>query len=283
MLAPAADSMSSALAVFHGRFGRASIYHLDRPMVRHTHREAHLIFHVAGPAEWLSTLSGPHPISPDLGVAVNPWEPHSYDMRRPTNGTTMLVIYINPSWFDARRAASGERLHFGQTSIAVDGPLYDLQHCLVTLLLDGRDPPALERMLFAFVDRCFRGTIAADSAVALSGARRITDFRIRKSLRLLSSFVDSEPDLRAVAAESGLSRPQFFKLFNDQMGVPPKLFWNTLRMERAIAAVTETPAPITQIGLDLGFASTSSFSRFFTSNVGLGPADYRRAARLLAL
>jgi hypothetical protein len=40
--------MSRAIAVFHGRFGRATIYRLNRPFNLHAHREGHLIFHLAG-------------------------------------------------------------------------------------------------------------------------------------------------------------------------------------------------------------------------------------------
>ena len=40
--------MSNALAVYHGPFGRASIYRLDKPLATHAHREGHLIFLVGG-------------------------------------------------------------------------------------------------------------------------------------------------------------------------------------------------------------------------------------------
>ena len=40
--------MSRAIAVFHGGFGRATIYQLNRPFNVHAHREGHLIFHVGG-------------------------------------------------------------------------------------------------------------------------------------------------------------------------------------------------------------------------------------------
>ena len=40
--------MSRALAVFHGRFGRATVYQLNRPFNVHAHREGHLIFQVGG-------------------------------------------------------------------------------------------------------------------------------------------------------------------------------------------------------------------------------------------
>ena len=34
-----------------------------------------------------------------------------------------------------------------------------------------------------------------------------------------------------------------------------------------------------RIGFDLGFSSQSSFTRFFASNVGMAPTDYRRVAK----
>ncbi len=38
--------MSTAISVYHGAFGRAALYHLDRPLTMHAHREGHLVFYV---------------------------------------------------------------------------------------------------------------------------------------------------------------------------------------------------------------------------------------------
>jgi transcriptional regulator GlxA family with amidase domain len=111
--------------------------------------------------------------------------------------------------------------------------------------------------------------------------QRINDFRVRKSIRLMTENVGQIMGLDDVATESGLSRPHFFKLFRNQTGVTPKLFWNTIRMERALAELAESPKSITDISLDLGFSSQSSFSRFFALNTGLAPTDYRRVAHVL--
>ena len=40
--------MSRALSVYHGHFGRATLYELNRPMTTHAHREGHLIFYLDG-------------------------------------------------------------------------------------------------------------------------------------------------------------------------------------------------------------------------------------------
>ena len=40
--------MSRAFSVYHGPFGRATLYELNRPMTTHAHREGHLTFYVGG-------------------------------------------------------------------------------------------------------------------------------------------------------------------------------------------------------------------------------------------
>ena len=88
-------------------------------------------------------------------------------------------------------------------------------------------------------------------------------------------------ELDDVARDAGLSRPHFYKLFRRQTGITPNLYLNTLRMEKASESLTETGRSVTEIGYDLGFSSQSGFTRFFASNVGMAPSDYRRVAHRL--
>lgn len=53
-------------------------------------------------------------------------------------------------------------------------------------------------------------------------------------------------------------------------------------METALVRLLRTEEPVTTIGLDLGFSSQASFTRFFVDNVGIPPTDYRRVARIEA-
>ena len=66
--------MSKALAVFHGRFGRATVYQLNRPFNMHAHREGHLIFHV-GPTTSLRRQSRRiWPRTPQSAATTSRWE-----------------------------------------------------------------------------------------------------------------------------------------------------------------------------------------------------------------
>jgi transcriptional regulator GlxA family with amidase domain len=109
----------------------------------------------------------------------------------------------------------------------------------------------------------------------------VSDFRVRKSIRLMQEGLGADIRLDCLARESGLSRPHFYKLFRIQTGVTPNLYLNTLLMERAIDTLVGTQKPVADIGFDLGFSSQSGFTRFFAANVGMAPTDYRRAAQVL--
>ena len=91
--------MSRALAVFHGRFGRATVYQLNRPFNVHAHREGHLIFHVGGTPAQIDVCDQRWLLTEDSVVAVNPWEPHNFLPTDMANGAIFFVLYVNAEWF----------------------------------------------------------------------------------------------------------------------------------------------------------------------------------------
>ncbi len=273
--------MSTAISVFHGAFGRVTLYHLNKPMIKHAHREGHLVFWVGGGNGTMTVGDLPCDISPARAVAASPWELHQYDPPARQQGQHVLVMYIKPDWF-LNFATSSQPLRFGRSAIDVTPTVAKLVQRVTGLMLDTTVNGQLDGYLYELTTESYSQTHShVPGAQAVSPAPRINDFRVRKSIKLMTENVGQMMDLEDVASESGLSRPHFFKLFRDQMGVTPKLFWNTMRMERALRELAETPKAITEIGLDLGFASQSSFSRFFTLNTGLAPTEYRRVAHVI--
>lgn len=92
----------------------------------------------------------------------------------------------------------------------------------------------------------------------------------------MQQCISAEVEVESVARAVGLSRPHFFKLFKKQLGVTPNVYLNTLRSERAIDELVNTDKTVTSIAYDLGYSSQASFTRFFASNVGIAPSEYRR-------
>jgi AraC-like DNA-binding protein len=275
--------MSMAVAAYHGAFGRAVIYQLNRPIKPHAHREGHLIFHLDGPSAWSRTQRGAALLATDRAAAINPWEPHEFIPGDRHSGSKYLVLYISPAWFAEAGRDSSAPLRFGQPELTCSPRIALLLTTLHHALLGAGPNLCLDTLIYDLAAACFTQSWNGRSAPqTLPRAAPVPDFRIRKSLQLIAERVGSELEFDAVARDSGLSRPHFYKLFRETIGVTPHVYLSTLRMERAIDRLTTTAQSVTDISLALGFETHSGFTRFFAQHVGVAPAEYRRAAILAA-
>lgn len=275
--------MSTALAVHHGRFGRVALYRLNKSFATHAHREAHIVFHLGGTDSRMMVSDVPAEVSETHAAAINPWQPHCFLPGDKTRGSLFLVLYINPAWFLEAGRNAQSALRFGRSEIAVTGQIGRLVKLVTAALSADEASPLFDGHLYELTRCCYEQSWQWTSADAALRDRwfGIRDFRIRNSIKLMRAHLCDELALDWVAAESGLSRPHFYKLFRQNIGVTPNMYLNTLRMETSIERLATTGDPVTAIGLDLGFASQASFTRFFTANVGIPPTDYRRATYLL--
>ena len=274
--------MSTAVSIYHGRFGRATLYRLNRPMTTHAHREGHLTFLVQGTPSLVTVSERPYDLSPEAAVAVNPWEPHSFTPGDQTQGSLFLVLYIKPIWFlDFGRSAQAA-LRFGRNPVEMTSQIRRSVAKVTSLLLEDDPTVSFDGHLYELTQECFDQTwqwMPQASPLEHHGPC-FSDFRVRKSVKLMAQKLGAEIALDEIASDAGLSRPHFYRLFKTQTGLTPNLMLNTLRMERAIEALTGTDECLADIGFSLGFSSQSSFSRFFASNVGMAPSDYRRVAHV---
>ena len=275
--------MARAISVHHGSFGRATLYELDRPLTTHAHREGHLIFYLEGPDASATVNGDTYAISKTEAVAISPWEPHSFEPSPRGQKHFVLTLYIKPMWFLENSQSAEFSLGFGTPQVQVTPTVEMWIGRLTSILLDDQPSERFDGFLFETTRQCVDQTWrSAKSRPLLRNMQlKFNDFRVRRSLRLMQERFAEETAMDDLAREVGLSRPHFFKLFKMQMGITPNLYLNTLRTEHAIDELVTTDKSITDIGLDLGFASQASFTRFFTSNVGIPPTDYRRVAHFV--
>lgn len=275
--------MNRAISVWHGRFGRATIYEMDRPMIMHAHREGHLIYYLSGAPAWLAMPNGRYPIAPGFAVAVSPWEQHCFvPDDHALRTSVMLILYINQDWFAQMGRGVNRALYFGRVPITVTPDIRAAVQRAEAIVLDGPSASTFDTTLYHLTDLSFDQTWQSIGPVRprVIGDQHV-DFRVRKSIRILSEQVGGDIALDEVARDAGLSRPHFYKLFRQQVGVTPNIYLNTLRMEKAVELLTQSERSVTDVGFDLGFSSQSVFTRFFMANVGMAPTDYRRATKIL--
>jgi AraC-like DNA-binding protein len=272
--------MSQAIAVCHGEFGRAALYRLTKTIITHAHREGHLIFYVDGAEAKVPNGDIVCELNAGNAIAVSPWEPHGFEV--PDGAENIcLVLYIKPMWFLENSPSAEYALKFGRTELAVSDEIADFVNRLTALLLDNEEQASFDQLLFGLTKACFDQSWCdiANNKRAKS-YDRFSDFRVRRSLRLIQERMGEDFEMGKLARSVGLSRPHFFKLFKQYMGVTPNVYMNTLRSERAIEELLNTDKTVTDIAFDLGFSSQASFTRFFSSNVGIAPSEYRRVAHV---
>jgi AraC-like DNA-binding protein len=98
----------------------------------------------------------------------------------------------------------------------------------------------------------------------------------KRVAEFIETHLAEEISLTALAELVDLSVYHFARAFRRSFGTPPHRYHMARRMDRA-RALLKTPAlSVTQIGIQIGFRETSSFTRAFRKFVGLTPTDYRR-------
>lgn len=270
--------MSTALAVHHGPFGRVALYNLDRSLALHAHREGHLIFHIQGPTASIRIDEDIYPLSGGQAVAISPWQPHNYMSLDHDEPSLFLTLYIKPFWFLEASRQANAALRFGRSPIDVTEQICRLSLQVSSAMLEDADDSFVAGYLYELTQACFDQSWqwVAEGATFTRCAPPVRDFRVRNSVKLMQHRVSERIVLDEIAKDSGLSRPHFYKLFRQQVGITPNIYLNTLRMESALQRLTTSHDAVTDIGLDLGFSSQASFTRFFIANAGIAPSDYRR-------
>lgn len=101
-------------------------------------------------------------------------------------------------------------------------------------------------------------------------------YKLRLITDWMAEHAAEEFSLDRLAAQAGLSRFHFQRLFKAATGVTPSCYHIDLRMEEARRLLRETKMSVIDVALEVGYASPSHFARLFRRETGLSPSDYRR-------
>ncbi len=109
-----------------------------------------------------------------------------------------------------------------------------------------------------------------------SGSPSLPGFKLQQISNWMAEHMAEEFNLDRLAAQAGLSKFYFIRLFKNAMGVSPSRYLLTLRMDEARRLLRETKRSVVDVALDVGYANPSHFARFFRRETGLSPSDYRQ-------
>jgi AraC-like DNA-binding protein len=278
--------MSKALHIAHGVFGRVALLDMDYSLVRHAHPHCHVLLKVEGADTQFLVDDAIYPLTEESAVLVNGWQPHSYVHVPDRPRTVILALYIEPEWLRVFRpgwVASGGPGFFSRPTGEISPRIRSLAMNLAADMMARPDcrtthEETLSDLMIALIERFTPWKSFPASIRDLHAASG--DWRIRRVVAAMRRDISEPGAIGGWAKQAGLSRAHFFRLFESSIGVPPKVYINVLRMERAVNLVLNRPQSLCAISSELGFAEPAHFTRFFRNHSGVSPREFRNVSRL---
>lgn len=97
----------------------------------------------------------------------------------------------------------------------------------------------------------------------------------------MRAHLDEPLNLDHLAQIAAISKFHFVRVFDEITGATPHHFLACLRVQRAKELLLTSETSITEICLEVGYASLGSFSKTFASLVGVPPQDFRKMPKRL--
>jgi AraC-like DNA-binding protein len=278
--------MSIALRIAHGVFGRVALLDMDRSLVRHAHHHCHVLLKVEGADTQFVVGDRITLLTESTAVLVDGWKPHAYVHIPDRPRTLILALYIEPQWLKEFRpgwAASGAPGFFERPCGEVSPRIRELGLRLAAEMMAHPQylrahEQTLSDLMIAVIERFTSWRSFPNSIRGMNVMTR--DWRIRRVTEAMHEQQGVFATVEQFAKGAGLSRAQFFRLFEASVGVSPKIYLNVVRIERALDAVIHQDAPVSELSERFGFSQPAHFTRFFRDHAGVGPREFRHVSRL---
>jgi AraC family transcriptional regulator len=98
----------------------------------------------------------------------------------------------------------------------------------------------------------------------------------KRVVEFIEEHLAEDISLIALAEIVDLSVYHFARAFKQSLGAPPHRYLMDRRMDRAKSLLRRPTLSVTQIGIQIGFRETSSFTKAFRKFTGLTPTEYRQ-------
>ena len=135
--------------------------------------------------------------------------------------------------------------------------------------LDGMEHEALTRAAYARVLQVKFGAVAR-------APRKLDRTRLARVVDFVAANLDRDLLIVELADIATLSAYHFARSFRHTTGLAPHRFVTTLRLQRAMDLLMQSPMTVEQIAAEIGMSNLNHFRRLFRAQFGAPPSLIRR-------
>lgn len=98
----------------------------------------------------------------------------------------------------------------------------------------------------------------------------------KKVLNYIDDNISENLSVNQISEANSIDRTYLYKLFQTHKGIGPSEYIQELKLQKACSLLRKSSLSITEISYETGFSSSSYFSKFFHSKLGIAPSTYRK-------
>lgn len=131
---------------------------------------------------------------------------------------------------------------------------------------------ALANVLFIYILRYAleKGWVKKGVLLALQ------DKRLNNALLSMLRQPEKAWRVEGLAALANMSRANFCRIFQQQLGLPPAKFLAHIRLQQGAYLLKQTQKSVLEVALEIGYQSEAHFSKAFKALFGISPRQYRK-------
>jgi transcriptional regulator GlxA family with amidase domain len=100
-----------------------------------------------------------------------------------------------------------------------------------------------------------------------------TNDRVRRATLLMEQNLSTPLSIEEIAGRVNISRRQLDRVFAQELGQPPQVFYRSLRLEFARHLLSQGKYSVTDVAMECGFSDAAHFSRLFKEVFGHPPSQ----------
>ena len=198
--------------------------------------------------------------------------------------TDALACRVNISYDMLTELLEEEFIGFWCDMITLDAPGYrelcEIFHQIILLKMNDDRKDAFRFMeLFGRLINCLIRNYKISSAEDSKGSVITDNERIQEILTYINNNYQEPVSLLSLADSMFVSVSTLSRIFKKITGVKFPDYVNQVRMQYAVNDLLSTNKSITEIAVDNGFSSSSSFNRVFKEMYHTTPSQYKKSVR----